>query len=275
MRRSFAGQAPQYINNDRVPTDEEARDTLKVELELEVERWEDWKNYPKNLEEWNLHEATSKGTTLLAWLVVTFGDSVASQSNARERSSCCSNIFETMTLDDLVFLFLQLQHNISKWNLVWKAYKERHIKAWEEVDDVLGLETDPKKMKGDDESKRRVALINSRGYEFPYGSGVGGRDGRRRYNAIKKFFDDAYYGNDPKSSPEVVQNREALIAAILELKNTMEKEDETLGGGTTSDGGGKKKPSRAVSPPPVKTDVDRIEERGWNDLFRQAEIVQI
>jgi len=133
--------------------------------------------------------------TLLVWLFHQFAlpvcttknkkaDSVKYESDGIQKVDVRS-VLEDMTIDDMTFIFVQVQHNIAKWNLMYCAYKQKSIDAWKNKESIQECEFD-KKMTATD--VQRIGDINKYGYEYPTGSGVAGNDGKRRYQAMFKYF---------------------------------------------------------------------------------------
>lgn len=247
-------------------TDDPTNDTL------EDEDWDDWTSYPKEVEEWSL--LGKEGSSLIAWVIYTFVCAVTLSKTkcTKLRTGDIADVFNTMGLDDLVFMFVQAQHNIGRWNLAWKAYKQGMVPLWKNKASIMDCECDLRKMKKmkppcDEKSLELVAIINARGYEYPSGSGVGGKDGRNRYNALTKYFDDAYYGIDPDHNASVQENRRVLLEALEKLREDFE-DDDSSGDDTGSNGGD----GADEMPKLQKTAVDHINERGWATIFHEASI---
>ena len=179
----------------------------------ELEQWQDWKNYPDLVQLDSLSDGP--GLELLAWLVDTFGDIVTHcKLKERVKDYDPGDLLSNMSLDDFVFTFVQVQHNINKWTLVYRAWKEQYIAAWKEKDCVEACDTDKKSLGEESVDFKRVKKINQIGYEYPTGSGVAGKDGKRRYNSVTKFLYKALYVQD---NPLVDENRNALRQALVQL----------------------------------------------------------
>ena len=108
---------------------------------------------------------------LLAWVVETFMAFVCKKPiNKEERGRSRTlefydALFEHMTLDDLVFMFVQVQNNINKWKLVWEAFKRDLVPAWRNHGHPEDCECTKKSLKGKPEFEKSlelVTLINSR-----------------------------------------------------------------------------------------------------------------
>jgi hypothetical protein len=174
---------------------------------LELEVWESWREYPKIPEIKDLTKR--KGLELLAWLVHTFGQRLyLSRLTERERkvfwnnpNDNLNNILDLLTLDDLIFIFVQVENNINKWNLMYSAWKAEYIEGWKANELIL-----------DCECMNKIKEINKCGYEFPPGHSVA-KECKHWYNEITKYFYDAYFAEDEAS----FCNKEALETAINKL----------------------------------------------------------
>jgi hypothetical protein len=209
--------------------------------DMEMEFWDQWKQYP-NFDEFQ-DLTTGKALALLAWLCQTFGlrlyYSRLSESDKKSvlKKDKEDNILDHLTLDDFVFLFVQVENNINKWNLMYSAWKRKHIEGWTENESLQSCECDKRISKDDLE---RIKVMNRCGYEFPNGAGVAGKDGTSRYNAMTKYLYKAYFKNHEDSGDSVLRNRKALDQAIKELVETSRAakraNGENLDDVTTSNG---------------------------------------
>lgn len=231
---------------------------------LDVEDWQSWEHYPK-LEQLSL-EDDDKAVTLMAWLLDTFGWSVCVASSSAKRreedGSDLDSVLQKVSLDDMAFIFVQVEHNISKWLMICKAVEEQRIEAWKDLNlgdgglDKIAIEPT---MSGDD--KKRLALINEWGSEFPAGSGVAGKDGKRRYNAITKLFHSAYYKKDCNI---VKRNREKLFERLKQLNKERRQSDGDEGGsslGSSGKKGNSKQVEQAKDP-----EMEAIHAEAWDDV---------
>lgn len=190
-----------------------------IPAELELEFWDQWTLYPRFPEIQNLTEGD--GLALLAWLCHTFGLRIyysrLSESDKKMvlKKDKEDNILDHLTLDDFVFLFVQVENNINKWNLMYSAWKRKHIVSWEDNESLQACECDKRLPK---EDREKIKVINKCGYEFPNGAGVAGKDGTNRYNAMTKYLYNAYFKkNDNDYSDSVRRNRTSLDQAIKHL----------------------------------------------------------
>lgn len=203
-------------------------ETLKGKELFEIESWEKMREYP-DLKEADLTDESD--LMLLAWVIETFmafvcrrktGAEGKRESSRTRTLEFYNKLFEHVTLDDLVFMFVQVQNNINKWRLVWHAFEEKLVPAWEHHKDPEDCECNKKSLAGKDNEAANlelVNLINDRGYEFPKGAGVAGTDGRRRYNHLTEYFFDHYFNT--RDNPNAVEaNRRALIKAIIAFAET-------------------------------------------------------
>lgn len=206
---------------------------------LEIEQWDNWKNFP-NFEEYpTLTEG--RGLDLMAWLVHTFSSRVIfarlrgkrnRDRRMEEQARAETSSLDSLTLDDFTFIFCQVQHNINKWNLFYKAWKTDYIKFWEGAESIEDCEVGSlkKKKKGghlndneDDkdeispEDLKKINDMNARGYEYKDGSGFNKGQGKIRYNSIKKYLYHAYYNPKLQFRETVRANRKALDNAIKAL----------------------------------------------------------
>lgn len=234
------------------------------EPEWESENWNEWKSYP-NFSMYSYENLTAgDALEFMAWLVHTFAGSV-SCSGAKDDTyevRFADKGLDFMTTDDLAFIFVQLEHNISMWNMLERAYREKII-----VND---------EKKFTEEEKKVFALIKEHGYEFPKtGSGVSGKFGQRRYIGITKFFHFAYWQKDKATDeylPSVAANRKALSDRLSEL---IEADRETAAAaadvpGTATKNSASKKPQAKELP------QDPILESIWADAWSDVpEIVTV
>lgn len=231
----------------------------KKDADFEVEKWEDWMYYPKFEEA----DITSQDASLLmAWLVRTFGPCVCySKIKESQREVDYTSVFQWMTADDLAFAFLQVEQNIDRWLLHYNAHKEQRIPAWKEVEFLEECDCDAKSLKKkDSESLRLVQLMSNRGCEFPPGAGVNGSQGRKRYNSVKRYFDDCYF-RDPNSEI-VTANRNALIKALQELDAEDPKEPKVVKRAVASPG-----TEEGVMAVPDMNALSQMEDRWWTSVI--------
>jgi hypothetical protein len=183
--------------------------------DLELEVWDSWKQYPNIPQIKDLTQG--KGLELLAWLLHTFGLRLyfsrlkESDKKLVVKKEKEDNILDHLTLDDFAFLFVQVENNINKWNLMYSAWKSEYIEGWKENESVQHCECDRNSLSEGDAAK--IKTINRCGYEYPSGAGVAGKDGKHRYNEMTKYLYNAYYAENEASKT----NREALDSAIKEL----------------------------------------------------------
>ena len=158
---------------------------------------------------------------LLVWLFHQFALPVCTTKNKKADSAKYESdgiqkvdvrsVLEDMSIDDMTFIFVQVQHNIAKWNLMYCAYKQKSIHAWKDKESIEECEFD-RKMTATDQ--QRIGAINKYGYEYPTGSGVAGNDGKRRYNAMFKYFYRHFFDKD---NPARSENRMVIFDAVAEL----------------------------------------------------------
>ena len=185
----------------------------------ETALWDQWKHYPNFPARWHgLDLATGgEGDAVLdffAWLVHTFHRSIL---EGCYHASLRAKGFNCITLDEFVFVFLQAQHNIDKWNLLELAYQRGKIRRG--VDDKE-LTT---------EERQHMKLIDSKGYEFPNGAGVSGIEGETRRRSIVKRLHDIFYDYDASAMERTKANREALLTALMALMEDEQKRAREAG----------------------------------------------
>lgn len=182
-------------------------------FEGEVAKWSEWKDYPNFERSENMDLTQDKDDLTIhffAWLLHTF---VRCICECCYHSSLRENGLRFIKLDEVVFIFLQVQHNIDKWNLLEQAYETNKIPRGKEDRDLN--ETEKKLMKE----------IDAKGYEFPNGAGVAGVEGERRRAAITKRLFDLFYDPAEQHRVRVNTNRVALVE---NLKSLMEEEENKL-----------------------------------------------
>lgn len=196
-----------------------------VTFQEECELWEDWKTFPNFpsftgtivsegpglvYPEYNL--TSGDCFNFMVWLVHTFARSVCCSGSTDQRyhKRLEDEGLDFITVDDLAFLFTQVQHNIGKWNLLHKAFTRGVIR--ESVEEKEYTE----------QEKKLVKIIEAKGYEYPNGSGVSGTDGRARYQGMTKLFYYTYFNKvraTGKYTDQVNNNRKALLDALMVLRN--------------------------------------------------------
>lgn len=190
-----------------------------------VESWDDWQSYP------NFQEVTSftegHGLELIGYLVHNFAPTVcrANFINGRYEADLMeSGIDCWLGIDDMVFIFLTLQHNINKWIRVYRILKDSV--------NVDGDSVDWKSILKNKEMKKTLEKVP--GTEFQHGAGISGKDAQKRYLALTKYFNKLYFEmkRDENNQPtrvytdQVEKNRDALV---LLLKELVEKDSERNG----------------------------------------------
>ena len=207
-----------------IPTSDETADDglpskLIAELLKKTEPESEWRMFPNLLDEYD-SPVQGEALDVLAWLLHTFAGKVTSSNKSNNSKS--GDIFETMTVDDMVFMFVQVQHNIGKWNLMYQAFQNCEIDAWVDKKSIEECDCD-KKMSPED--TQRIKDINEYGYEYPTGSGVAGRDGQRRYEDLTIYFHEHFYKHD---DPNVQRNRKILTDAHNKLVQESRERERQL-----------------------------------------------
>ena len=120
-----------------------------------------------------------------------------------------------MTVDNLAFIFVQLEHNFDKWNCTHQAFKNEWFAKWKEFEKLEECPSDERKL--DTEDYQKLQKINEWGHKFKTGEGLAGKFGRKRCNDITKFFGKAHFEKDKTTKellPHVEPNRCALQEEI-------------------------------------------------------------
>lgn len=173
----------------------------------EAAKWQCWQRYPDLDPIDTLVEGP--GLHLMAWVVDTFGDVVTNSKISKDPNDPLCNL----SVDDFVFIFVQAQHNINKWNLMNWAFENNWIKAWKDKESVAVCECDKKSLGKEYELFKKICRL---GNEYPFGSGVAGVDGQKRYHSMTKYLYRAYYRN-MDNDDIVAKNRLALGRAVRKL----------------------------------------------------------
>jgi hypothetical protein len=273
--RQTQQKCPEFANRKDTPPVDAAK---LFSFETEAEGWEDetWKGFPKFEEIDNVR--AGPGLELLSWLVYTFGPRLAyytrKESGKKRKVDRMlrgtsgaglayvldddeeDNGIGSLTVDDFAFIFVQAQHNIHKWNLVYRSFKSGYIEGWEQYDSVEKCDLPKSDLSGED--AKRVWLLNEWGYEYPKGAGVSGKEGQLRYAAITKFFHEKYYN---RGDEEVEENRKILDKAVKELAAQMQEEATMEESRTCSSRG----VARRRGETPRDSMLDSIQNSMWGD----------
>lgn len=221
---------------------------------LEAETWSQWKDYPMFEE---VGVTSEKGCALLAWLIKTFGVAVC-YTKYKQAGDETGDLFQQMTLDDLVFLFIMLQNNINKWALVRKAHQLGLVPEWNNKT-IEEIDVSFKGNKLSDSSKVLVKSCDTKGYEYPNGAGIKSRDAKARYSEITKLFNEAFYN---ARSQNREQNRAALLKALAELEEILPSEEDDSEEGSHA-------PILQKQPrvnEPLDNELAEIHKETWGDL---------
>lgn len=182
---------------------------------LENELWQQWKNFPQFPFLDPAKDFTDgSGLEFMTWLVHTFARSVCCSGSKDDRyhKKLVEKGLDFMTVDDLVFIFMQVQHNIGKWTLFHGAIRRGELR--ENV-----IEKNYTK-----EETTLMKQIEENNLEYKNGEGVSGEDGQIRYVGMIKFFHLVYWHRHEQTNEYldyVKANRSALLDA---LKDMIEKE---------------------------------------------------
>ena len=201
-----------------------------IEDWMRIENKEEWSRFPE-LEA--VKDFTQgRGVRLLACLVYLFAptllnynrkkwSSYTSECETKDKNADVGLMLDMLTLNDLVFIFMQLQNNSNRWLLLHKAWKmKKGPEAWKDKTKYNHCKT----MKGLTlkTDKERLSLIEKLGTEFPKGSSVlSGKEGKHRHEAVERCLYLNYY---KRGDEACLKNREALKQAIREFdEESMEK----------------------------------------------------
>lgn len=238
------------LKDNHTSTGQDSRDDDDLE---EVERWDHWKSYP-NFEDMSLEDDLAEqgqAMEFLSWLIGTFGPCVCFWREEKADSLPAKSFgLDDLTVDDIAFIFLQVQHNIDKWKLLHHAIQNKTVSADSEEKSMTGHE------------KKVLQKMNEMGYEYKNGSGVSGTEGKKRYSGITKFIHKAFYSN--LSNDKVKKNREALKEAVDRVREEARHRLSFDSGDTVGNHDKNKKPKcKEQTPDPV---MDDIQDELWDDI---------
>lgn len=193
-------------------------DKTKRNMTEDVENWDDWKDYPSfpKVECFT----NGEGLELMGYLVHNYARFVCRDSfNNGYAADVEEGSLSWLRTDDMVFIFLTVQHNINKWIRVYKLVKDN-------LDPDLTKKVDWKALLKQKELKSKVD--NLPGTEFCHGSGISGKDAQKRYLSLTKYFNKLYFerartemGRPLTDYTDLVQgNRRALLERLQELVRT-------------------------------------------------------
>lgn len=237
-------------------------------LEEESEDWEgSWSQYPDIPPLAPDHDLSKDGPALkfIAWMVHTFAPDVCfnKTSLTTYRESVLGAGMRFLGLDDIVFLFVQVQHNIYRWNLVFGGTREDKDGNGSSILTHDNREEKTENMTA--KQKQLIKKINGLGYEYPHGSGVSGKDGRYRYGGMTKYFYRAYYSN--QACPVVRANREALSSALKAMVTAdMESEKEAEDEGETTGVEQQQQQKRTREDPWRDSELEKIHDDIWSSM---------
>lgn len=206
---------------------------------LTGEKWEgEWEKYPNYPSYKKEDLASGPALDFIAWLVHTFARSVCGTTKAEKYDRKLENQgIAFITLDDFAYMFVQAQNNMPGWMLHHRAIRKGDLPK-----------RNIKEKYYEANQKMMMKEINDVAYRFKNGTGVSGDDGQKRYNAMIKFFYDAYF--DKAAGGEVVEtNRTALLEALRDLldKEKKRKNPSSNNGDDQGDSGSNKKKARVGS----------------------------
>lgn len=209
-----------------------------VEDWMRVETREEWRDFPEIVEPAvapeQLFQDESSITNadgplaLMAWILDLFGPDILSSKWDRHCNSCRDkkelidpgSMVDLVTRDDLVYIFVQLQNNINRWILHYRAWRlKKGPSCWEGTPNFASAQFTKKGLLEDD--KTRLDFFDELGTEYPGGSGVSGKAGKLRYAAMTIFFHKAYFEKDSNGHHTVhaQRNRDALKNKLREMRD--------------------------------------------------------
>ena len=226
-----------------------ARETDEDHIENRVS-WRDfdqWTGYD------NLQEGP--GLKLLAWVIFHFGPSVVVKQRLPVTDRWAGTpIGKWLTTDDIAFLLVTLENNINKWIRSGKLLsKKRQLALAAGAEDVSKVTL----------LKKEVQIL--KGAKFPSGSGISGREGQARFNAIKLFIQRNYFlGNE-----ETQRNNDTLHEELqaLVLAEETRAASKRRGAVDRHEGGGNVAAQDAVVETEDSRALDALQDFEWKKLM--------
>ncbi len=195
---------------------------------LTGEKWEgEWEKYP-NYDTYKKEDlADGPALAFVAWLIHTYARSVCGTTKVEKYDRKLeSQGIAFITLDDFAYIFVQAQNNMPGWTLQHRFISSKKLPA-----------RNVKEKFYDKDQKELMRKIHDVAYRFTNGTGVSGDDGQKRYNAMIKFFYEAYFD---KNGGEVVEaNRTALLVALKALLEEEKEERKRKNQSSNEDGSSK------------------------------------
>ena len=200
-----------FFEPERIPNVPEASQPKKEDVE-DPEKWSgynDWKDYPTLAE--------GRGLEVMAWTIFNFAPCVVHKSRLPTTDKWAGTpLKKWLTMDDIAFLLITLENCINKWIRLYQKLKEKKEQALQVgVADVSRVFL----------PKEELAAIP--GTKFPSGSGVSGRVGQERFNALKLYIQRNYYDDSP-----IAQGNCDALAKVLE--NLVEAEEKKRASSATA-----------------------------------------
>lgn len=200
---------------------------------MKIEKKEDWAKFPHNL--YDVPSITEgPGLELMGWLVFLFGPSilsvgkvwkaVLSEASAQDCLPDFGMLVDKLTADDMAFIFLQIETNINKWLLQYKAWKtNKGLQSWKTVKKWKKLDVNMKRLKKEEDrtDANMAEAMEYFGCEFFSGAGFSKTDaGQQRYYAVKKLIKNSFYSSENGSTytAEVEKARENLRNEVRRLR---------------------------------------------------------
>ena len=186
----------------------------------QIENRVSWNNF----DQWTGYESLKEGDglKLLAWVIFHFAPSVVVKQRLPVTDRWAGTpIGKWLTTDDIAFLLVTLENNINKWIRSGRILaKKRELAKEEGSSDVSKVTL----------LKKEVQIL--KGAKFPSGSGISGKEGQARFNAIKLFIQRNYFRADEESQ----RNNDALHGELqrLLLAEEMLAQSRSEGQGATA-----------------------------------------
>ena len=191
---------------------------------------EQWQKFPKLDPVTDFTDPEGPGLKLMTWLLYFFApellslghkwDNYLDKCSSRNILADYGNLLELLTLDDMTYIFIQLQNNINKWQLIHRAWKKGlGPQAWENKKQFKQLDVGKKHLS--DEDAKFMDTLDLFGAEYPGGSGVSGSAGMPRYAVMKRFFWMNYYKREDGGggfAAQTMKNRDALKKQLVALR---------------------------------------------------------
>lgn len=179
----------------------------------------------ENFDNWVDHEATladGAGLELITWLVYHFSPAVVMHDRLKPAMKEWGTVSlgSWLTIDDLAFIVLTLEHSINKWIGLHALLQKKKQAAEEQGQDPDAV---------DELSKEEVKIVP--GNKFRPGSGVSGLEGQARFKALKLYFHKNYYSGsaEARKNEEALKNSLVQYMELQQAKNPSQVDDGNSG----------------------------------------------